>query len=90
MKELLLVYVAYVIAAGSPGPGAMAIMIVAMAQCRRSALLELEITETAFVRNRQAARRFTLQAAEKRLSPQRTLSPSLVTPAIERSAIVGT
>lgn len=38
MKELLLVYVAYVIAAGSPGPSTMAIMNVAMAQGRRSAL----------------------------------------------------
>lgn len=38
MKELLLVYVAYVIAAGSPGPSTMAIMNVAMAQGRRPAL----------------------------------------------------
>ncbi len=38
MRELLLVYVAYVIAAGSPGPSTMAIMNVAMAQGRRQAL----------------------------------------------------
>lgn len=38
MKELLLVYVAYVIAAGSPGPSTMAIMNVAMGQGRRPAL----------------------------------------------------
>lgn len=38
MKELLLVYVAYVIAAGGPGPGTMAIMTVAMGQGRRPAL----------------------------------------------------
>ncbi|MEH3123519.1 MAG: LysE family translocator [Sphingomonas phyllosphaerae] len=38
MKELLLVYVAYVIAAGSPGPSTMAIMSVAMGQGRRPAL----------------------------------------------------
>ncbi|MEK9211579.1 LysE family translocator [Sphingomonas sp. 2378] len=38
MKELLLVYVAYVIAAGSPGPSTMAIMSVAMGQGRRAAL----------------------------------------------------
>lgn len=38
MKELLLVYLAYVIAAGSPGPSTMAIMNVAMGQGRRPAL----------------------------------------------------
>lgn len=38
MKELLLVYVAYVIAAGSPGPSTMAIMSVAMGQGRRPVL----------------------------------------------------
>ena len=38
MRELLLVYSAYVIAAASPGPSNMAIMNVAMAQGRRRAL----------------------------------------------------
>ena len=38
MKDLLLVYLAYAIAAGSPGPSTMAIMTVAMAQGRRPAL----------------------------------------------------
>jgi threonine efflux protein len=38
VKELMLVYVAYVIAAGTPGPSTMAIMNVAMAQGRRPAL----------------------------------------------------
>jgi threonine/homoserine/homoserine lactone efflux protein len=38
MQELLLVYTAYVLGAGSPGPSNMAIMNVAMQQGRRSAL----------------------------------------------------
>lgn len=37
--QVLLVYLAYVVAAGSPGPSTMAIMGVAMAQGRRAALL---------------------------------------------------
>jgi threonine/homoserine/homoserine lactone efflux protein len=36
LKDLLLVYIAFVIAAGSPGPSTMAIMNVAMRQGRRS------------------------------------------------------
>ena len=49
MKELLLVYVAYVIAAGSPGPSTMAIMNVAMAQGRRPALaLAAEVITMSF------------------------------------------
>jgi threonine efflux protein len=39
MEELLLVYVAYVIAAGSPGPSTMAIMSTAMTKGRRSAVV---------------------------------------------------
>ncbi|WP_064841385.1 MULTISPECIES: LysE family translocator [unclassified Rhizobium] len=38
MQDLLVVYIAYVIAAGSPGPSNMAIMNVAMRQGRRPAL----------------------------------------------------
>jgi len=38
MQDLLVVYIAYVIAAGSPGPSNMAIMNVAMSQGRRPAL----------------------------------------------------
>ncbi|MBX5089610.1 LysE family translocator [Rhizobium lentis] len=39
MQDLLVVYIAYVIAAGSPGPSNMAIMNVAMSQGRRPALV---------------------------------------------------
>jgi len=38
MQDLLVVYIAYAIAAGSPGPSNMAIMNVAMRQGRRPAL----------------------------------------------------
>lgn len=39
MQDLLVVYIAYIIAAGSPGPSNMAIMNVAMSQGRRPALV---------------------------------------------------
>ncbi|KEC73755.1 leucine efflux protein [Rhizobium leguminosarum bv. phaseoli CCGM1] len=38
MQDLLVVYIAYIVAAGSPGPSNMAIMNVAMSQGRRPAL----------------------------------------------------